>query len=143
MSVTVRPPTPASRSRTVIARMLESFQERSSVWGGCGDRLVARVVQAPVRGGRGSPVVGALVSLWASGLNRGDNGQHCDERDVELCRGLQPPPALHRDGQRLTRCRGDGVLAFGGVAVLGGEPHIHVLPGAVAEPVRKIQPDGA
>src|SRR6266702_2954544 len=76
MSVRVRPPTPASRSRTVIARMLESFQERSSVWGGCG--------------GRGSPVVGALVSLWASGVNRGDHGQHCDERDVELGRGIQP-----------------------------------------------------
>jgi hypothetical protein len=47
--------------------MLESFQERSSVWGGSGDRLAARVVQAPAPGGRGSPVVGVLVSLWASG----------------------------------------------------------------------------
>jgi hypothetical protein len=33
--------------------------------------------------------VGALVSLWASGVNRGDHGQHCDERDVEVGRGLQ------------------------------------------------------
>src|SRR5947209_3133723 len=98
MSVRVRPPTPASRSRTVIARMLESLSRTFVGMGGCGGRLVARVVQAPGRGGCGSPVVGALVSLWASGVNRGDHGQHCDERDVEVGRGLQPPPALHRDG---------------------------------------------
>src|SRR5947209_4921647 len=112
MSVRVRPPTPASRSRTVIARMLESFKD--------------------VR--RYGVVVG--VGSWRA---------WCRLPAAEVADRPWPPApsALHRDGQRLTRCRGDGALAFGGVAVLGGEPHIHVLPGAVAGPVRKIQPDGA
>jgi hypothetical protein len=104
------------------ARILSrTFVGMGWLWGSARDPLMAHVMPAPGRGGRGSPVAGALVSLRASGVNRGDHGQeqpgHGPPGDDAGDRGKEPRPGFPRCG------RSSGANSTSPAASVHGEDH--------------------